>query len=133
MATTRKTPARGASATATRGRARQQAAEAEEFVEVSGGGDFPPVWDFEESGNLVGVFTGTDTINAKGKDRSLHSFEVDGETVTVWGTAILDSRLSDVEPGSRVKIEKPGTKVATKSGHQAWEFKVFVAKGALAR
>ena len=133
MATTRKTPARSAGRGATATRARQQAAEAEEFVEVSGGGDFPPVWDFEESGPLVGTFGGTEVINAKGKDRNLHTFEVDGETVTVWGTAILDSRLSDVDPNSRVKVEKPGTKVATKSGHQAWEFKVFVAKGSVAR
>lgn len=137
MATTRKTPARttgrSATATATRGKARQQAAEAEEYVEVTGGGDFPPVWDFEEQGDLVGVFNGTKTITAKGKDRSLHSFDVDGDEVTVWGTAILDSRLADVEPGSRTKVQKPGTKVATKSGHQAWEFKVLVARGALAR
>lgn len=131
MATTRKS-ARSAAATKTRGSARRQAQEAEEYVEVSGG-DFPPVWDFEEQGDLVGVFTGTETINAKGKDRSLHSFEVDGEKVTIWGTAILDSRLKDVDPGARVKIQKPGTKVATKSGHQAWEFKVLVAKGSIAR
>ena len=135
MATTRKTPApsTGRGATATKGRARAQAAEAEEYVEVTGGGDFPPVWDFEDQGDLVGVFNGTEVINAKGKDRNLHSFEVDSETVTVWGTAILDSRLGDVDPNSRVKVIKTGDKLPTKSGHQAWEFKVLVAKGALNR
>lgn len=132
----RSTPTRskGATATATkRGAARKVAQEADEYVEVSGGGDFPPVWDFEDQGDLVGTFLGTDIINAKGKDRTLHSFEVDGETVNVWGTAILDSRLADVDDGSRVKVVKTGDKVPTKSGHQAWEFKVFVARGALSR
>lgn len=134
MATTHQSTdaAKWATATTNRGSARAQAQEAEEFVEVTGG-DFPGVWEFEERGDLIGTFLGTETINAKGKDRNLHSFDVDGETVTVWGTAILDSRLKDVDPGTRVKVQKPGTKVPTRSGHQAWEFKVYVAKNSIAR
>ena len=126
------TRSRGAAATATRGKARQIAAEAEEFVEVKGG-DFPETWDFEEQGDLVGTFLGTEVKEIKGKDRSIHSFEVDGETVNAWGTAILDSRLNDVATGARVKVQKTGKKIATKGGRQAWEFKVFVARGALSR
>lgn len=127
------TRSRGAAAAApARGKARAQAAEADEFVEVKGG-DFPETWDFEEQGDLVGTFVGTETKNIKDKDRTIHTFEIDGENVTVWGTAILDSRLSDVDEGSRVKVVKTGKKISTKGGRQAWEFKVYVARGALAR
>lgn len=110
-------------------------AEADEFVEVKGGGDFPPVHDFKENPVLVGTYLGSEDKNIKGNDQPsrIHSFEVDGETVQAWGSAILNSRLEDVEPGSRVKIEKPGTKVATKTGRQAWDWKVFVARSALNR
>ena len=135
--TTRSTRSRGA--TAVKGKARALAQEAEEFVEVKGG-DFPETWDFDEQGDLIGNFAGTEVKEIKGKDRTIHTFETD-ETdddgnpvkVTVWGTAILDSRLGDVAEGSRVKVVKTGKKVATKGGRQAWEWKVFIARGALAR
>jgi hypothetical protein len=51
--------ATGTSTASKRGSARAQAAEADEFVEVTGGGDFPKTWDFEEDGDLVGIFSGT--------------------------------------------------------------------------
>lgn len=123
---------RGAAAAPAKGRARQIAQEAEEFVEVTGG-DFNSAWDFDENNEIVGVFKGTEVKEIKKKDRTLHTIEVDGEDFTVWGTAVLDNRLEGVEPGSRVKIVRPGTKIRTKSGHQAWEFKVFVSRGAFAR
>ena len=122
---------RGATATASRSRSRQIASEAEEYVEVTGGGDFPSTWDFDEQGDLVGVFKGTETKDIKGKDRTIHSFEIDGETVNAWGTAILDSRLSDVEPNTGVKVVKTGAKLPTKAGRGAWEFKVYVRRSAL--
>lgn len=115
-------------------KARDIAAEAEEYVEVKGAsGDFPGTHDFATDGDLIGVFTGSEVKDIKGKSRTIHTFEVDGEPVTAWGTAILDSRLSELDGSERphVKIVRPGTKVATKSGHQAWEFQVFVKASAL--
>lgn len=131
-ASTTRSSARGATATKSRGRARAAVAEADEFVEVKGG-DFAGSWNFEEQGDLIGVYEGSKEVGTKNGDRTLHTFDVDGEEITVWGTAILDSRLSDVEEGQRVKVVKTGDKITTKSGHKAWEFKVFVARGAIAR
>lgn len=128
---TRKTTARGASATASKARAKAVAAEASEYVEVTGGGDFPATWNFEEQGDLEGVFVGTEIKLIKGKDRTIHNFEVDGEPVNVWGAAILDSRLSDIEAGDTVKVVKTGAKIATKAGFQAAEYKAFVRRAAL--
>lgn len=107
---------------------RNQVDEAEEFVEVKGG-DFPAAHDFDKQDTIVGTFLGTEEKTIKGKDRVLHTVEVDGEPVTLWGTAILDSRLSEVEPNTRVKIVRRG-KVPTKSGNQAWDFSVYVARSA---
>lgn len=124
---------RGAAATAAKARNKAVAAEADEYAEVTGGGDFPSTWDFEEQGDLVGTFTGSEVKEIKGKDRTIHSFDVNGEAVNAWGTAILDSRLKDVEPGSGVKVVKTGAKLPTKSGRSAWEFKVYVRRSALRR
>lgn len=125
------TRTRGAAATAAKARNKAIAAEADEFVEVKGGGDFPATWDFDEQPELIGTFLGSEVKEIKGKDRTIHSFEVDGETVNAWGAAILDSRLEDIDQGSRVKVVKTGDKIPTKAGRGAWEFKVFVARGAL--
>lgn len=126
---------RGAAATAAKARNRQIADEADEFVEIegTGGGDFPDTWDFDSDPVLIGTFVGTETKLIKGKDRTIHTFEVDGETFNAWGTAILDDRLSNLEGNTRVKVEKTGAKLATQSGNGAWEFKVFAARGAISR
>lgn len=132
--TTRSTGTRkGATATRSRARAKDLASEAEQYEEVKGGGDFPDTWNFEEQGDLVGTFTGSVVKEIKGKDRTIHEFEVDGEVVQAWGAAILDSRLSDLDAPVDVKVVKTGDKIKTKSGHQAAEYKVFVKRGALKR
>lgn len=105
--------------------------EADEFVEVKGK-DFPDTWNFDEQPELVGTYVSSITKEIKGKDRTIHTFNVNGEDVNAWGTAILDSRLEGTE-GSRVKVVKTGEKLATKSGHRAWEYKVYVSRSALNR
>lgn len=130
--TTRSTRSRGAAATASKARNKAIAAEADEFVEVKGGGDFPPMWDFEES-DLIGTYLGSVVKSIKGEDRILHEFEVDGEKVQAWGAAILNSRLEDIEEGTRVKVVDTGNRIPTKRGKPAKEFKVFAARGAISR
>ena len=104
--------------------------EAEEFEEVQGD-DFPPTWDFNEDSELIGIYKGAETKDIKGKARTIHTFEVNGVITNVWGTAILDSRLAGLE-GAKVKAVR-GNKVKTKTGNSCWEFKVYVAKAALAQ
>lgn len=129
--TTRSTARKGATATR-KGSARAQAAEADEYAEVKGG-DFPDSWDFEEQGDLLGTYLGSKVVPTKHGDRTVHQFQLaNGEEVDAWGTAILNSRLADVDSGQDVKVVKTGDKVKTKAG-SAWEFKVFVKKGAVAR
>lgn len=105
-------------------------AGADEFEEVAGE-DFPPTHDFNENPEIVGTFVSSESKDIKGKQRTIHTFEVNGVTTNVWGTAILDSRLAGLE-GAKVKAVR-GKKVQTAKGNSCWEFKVYVAKAALAR
>lgn len=104
--------------------------EADEYEEVEGGLDFPPTHDFNDDPEIIGVFVGSETKDIKGKQRTIHSFEVNGVLTNVWGAAILDSRLEGLE-GAKVKAVR-GNKVKTNTGNSCWEFKVYVAKSALA-
>jgi len=106
---------------------RDQLAEAEEYEEIKG--DFPEVHDWEKEPELKGVYVKTESITAKGKARVIHTFQVDGVERQVWGTAILDSRLSQLDGGERVKVVRRG-KVPTSSGNLAWDFGVYVARSA---
>lgn len=128
--TTRTTRSQGASATR-RGSARQQAAEASEWEEVKSA-DFPDTWDFDENPELIGEYLGSKVVGTKHGDRTVHQLSVDGEPIDAWGTAILNSRLENVDVGTVVRITKTGAKIKTKGG-QAWEYKVDVRKGAIAR
>lgn len=130
-ATTSKTTARrGATATKSRSRARDVAAQADEYVEVKGG-DFPDAWDFDAEPELIGTFLGSKEISTKHGPRLLHTFEVDGVEVTAWGAAILNSRLEEIDPGTDVKVVSTGNKIPTKRGKPATEYKVFAKRSAL--
>lgn len=105
----------------------------DEFVEVEGSSDFPPTLDWDDyPEGFVGTFVGTVTKEIKGKDRVIHTFDIDGTETQVWGAAILDSRLKEVPAGARTKVVKTGRKLNTNSGHKANEFRVLVARSALA-
>lgn len=106
--------------------------DGEEFVEVVNN-DFNPTFEFAKDGesSFIGVYQGTETKDIKGKERTLHTFTIDGVDHTVWGASILDNRLGPVSPGSRCKITKTGKKLQSASGNQPWEFKVLVARSAL--
>lgn len=129
---TRTTRSTGKGAAATRrGSARAQAAEAEEYEEVKSA-DFPDTWDFDENPELVGTYLATKEVDTKHGKREVHQFNVDGEDVDAWGTAILNSRMKDIESGTDVKVVKTGDKIKTKGG-SAWEFKVFARRAAVRR
>lgn len=104
---------------------------ADEVEEVSGPSDFPPVWDFKQPGKekLVGIYR---SVKKAGKKNSnLYTFEVDGEEITFWGTAVLDSRMKSVDFGDKALVHRTGEFLNTSSGNPAAEFKVLVARSAI--
>lgn len=110
----------------------------DEYQEVEGG-NFPrtfyPGPAEGEDGDLEGTFVSSEEKLIKGKQRVIHTFRLKDtdETVTVWGAAILDSRLQDIQPGSRVKVVKTGKKLQSQTGNTPWEYKLFVAKGSISQ
>jgi len=83
-------------------------------------------YDFEQ-GPLVGAFTGVET-NVGPNESNLYSFELeDGRNVSVWGSTVLDSRMSKIQVGSVVKIEFLGEKENPKTNRTYKEFKVYTA------
>lgn len=74
------------------------------------------------------------TVNENGKRvrrAMLHEFQ-DGEGTEpfgIWGSAVLDKRLADVPPSSRVKIRYDG-KQNLEGGRTARRYRVWVDKSA---
>ena len=86
----------------------------------------PEDWKYENDGDFVeGVFV---RVQAKvGPNESmLYSIETSEGVKSVWGSAILDSRMALVHPGNKIKITYKGLGEA-KGGHKAPKiFKVEV-------
>lgn len=60
-------------------------------------------WDFEKNKVMRGIFI--DKEEEVGPNNSkLYNFTVDGKPVSVWGSAVIDSRLKNVEAGEEVVI-----------------------------
>jgi len=120
----------------------EQTADADEYQEVKGG-NYAPVHDFDANPYLKDViYQGVEAKNIKGRDTTIHTFLANatqdddgvwtGDEIQAWGAAILDSRLEGLE-GAKVMVHKTGAKLTSKSGNTPWEYKVFVAKGSVAR
>lgn len=111
---------------------------------VGNGGDFAPTVTWVLPGEsaekgiattvLEGVFKGSESRTIKGQSRLIHMFEVDGDAIESFGTAILDSRLGDVAKDvgtpALVKITYLGKTARTKAGRDIHDFKVLYAPAA---
>src|SRR3990167_10616987 len=99
-------------------------------IESSGGAD---VWNFETQAEFEGEFVKKDS-GIGPHQSNLYHFLVGGENeqeeVAVWGNIVLDSRLSEVTHGMKVKIVYLG-KAKSKRGNEFKNFDVFVEDIAL--
>lgn len=108
-----------------------QTEETDEYVEVQGG-NYAPVWDFDENPIFEGVYKGFIVKPIKGEDKVIHTFEhAEIGEVQAWGAAVLNSRLEGLE-GVKVRVWKTGAKLTSSTGRSPWEFKVYASKRALA-
>lgn len=101
----------------------KQALVKEGFEEVSGATQ--GTWDFDTNPIFRGTFIETEEgIGAN--NSKMHFFNDDkGETVGVWGTAILDARLRTCKPGDTVVIIFEGRKKSEKvKGREYKDFTV---------
>jgi len=93
-------------------------------------GDFwESMFTFESPGDFIqGKFHGT--VGKVGENESnVHIIEHDGERKGIWGSAVLDKRMSSVNLYADVMIVFQSLEQSEKSGREYKDFKVYAKKG----
>ena len=93
-------------------------------------GDFwESMFTFESPGDFIqGKFCGT-VANVGENESSVHIIEKDGERVGIWGSAVLDKRMSSVNLNADVMVVFQSLEQSEKSGREYKDFKVYAKKG----
>jgi hypothetical protein len=71
----------------------------------------------KENDSIEGVFIRAEENVGENKSRLYH-LEVEQKPIAIWGSAVLDIKMSTVKPGDKIKIVFLGTGKAQK-GHNA--------------
>jgi len=88
----------------------------------------PQTWEYENEGDFIeGIFVTVQHDVGLNKS-NLYSIETPEGVKSVWGAAILDSRMSLVKEGEKVKITFKGLAEAKPGKNPAKIFKVEVDK-----
>jgi len=93
-------------------------------------GDF---WEemhtFESPGDFIqGMFCGT--VAKVGENESnVHIIQKDGKRIGIWGSAVLDKRMSSVNLNADVMVVFQSLEQSEKSGREYKDFKVYAKKG----
>ena len=86
--------------------------------------DTPRIWSFETEKEIEGKYIGKNEKTGK-MQSNLYVIEVNGENVGIWGGSVIDTKLSQIKEGERIRIIYNGDKVG-KSGRKYNDFSVFV-------
>jgi hypothetical protein len=95
--------------------------------------DITPAWNYKnEDGsyslkkgdNLVGIYLGKKE-NVGPNNSIIYEFKVGEENKGVWGSTVLDTRLSTLQEGMEVKIVYKGKTKSEKSGREYHDFDIF--------
>src|SRR3990167_10500700 len=102
---------------------------ADQWVKVGGNGNNEEIvdnWDPELQGELVGKYLGKKE-NIGRNNSTVYQFEQeDGKKIGVWGSAVIDNRMKEVQIGDMVKMVYLGKVNNPKSGRTFKNFDVFV-------
>jgi len=93
-------------------------------------GDFwESMFTFEKPGDFIqGRFHGT--VARVGENESnVHIIERDGERLGIWGSAVLDKRMSSVNLNADVMVVFQSLETSERSGREYKDFKVYAKKG----
>jgi len=83
---------------------------------------------FENKGDFIsGIYRGS-VGNIGENESNVHIFEVDGERIGVWGSAVLDKRMTSVKHNTNVMVVLEGREVSEKTGRIYKSFKVYQEK-----
>ena len=87
---------------------------------------------------IAGYYCGARAVVVQGRPTKLHRFVLhDDREIDVWGSAILDARLTSVRPGTLARVQMIGTQ-PSKKGNPAKDYSVtsaprFISADRLAR
>lgn len=87
--------------------------------------EMSPTWDFESKKELIGVYISKEE-NVGRNQSNLYNFKVsDGSIVSVWGSALLDSRFKNIPVGAEVKVAYLGKEKSERTGRQFNNFEIY--------
>lgn len=97
------------------------------WKELTQSSDFPKMWNWDEDGEEIeGILIKVDE-NVGENESNVYTLELEGgKTVGIWGTAVLDSRLKELELGTKVQIIYKGKKKNPESGRTFKDFSVSI-------
>jgi len=81
-------------------------------------------WDFNKDKVMQGLLVSKEE-NVGPNESNLYSFEVDGQIISVWGSAIIDTRLKNAGVGELVTIIYYGKMVSPKTKREYKHFEVY--------
>lgn len=98
----------------------------DDYQEVTGMGE---TWDYKSLGagaEFEGLYLGKDT-DVGPNNSTMYHFDVNGGQVSVWGNAILDTRMKNVKPDGveMVKIIYKGKVKSEKTKREYNDFQLF--------
>lgn len=89
--------------------------------------DFPKMWNWDEDGEKVeGELVRVDEKVGK-NESNVYTIRIEGgEEIGIWGTTVLDSRLKDLELGTKVQIIYKGKRKNPESGRTFKDFSISI-------
>lgn len=96
-----------------------------DWTEVGGSGsENSSVWDYKTNKELIGIYQGK-REHIGPNDQNMYDFDVNGEAVSVWGTAFLNNKLGNIAVGDEVKIVYEGKLKNPKTGREFNAFRIY--------
>lgn len=91
-------------------------------------GEMVPAWDYEAAGanaELVGVYKNM-REHVGPNDSKLYTFEKDdGEVISLWGSTVIDNRMTEVPLGYLTRVVYLGKKTPKTGGKAYHNFDIF--------
>lgn len=86
-----------------------------------------PTWDFNETPVVEGEYLGKKDNVGENNSKIYNLRLADGNTVGVWGSTVLDGKMTNVAIGQKIKIMFLGSKPSpNRKGKNYKDFSVYV-------
>lgn len=96
-----------------------------EWKEIKGtdGGSYPDTWDFEDKDTIVGRYK-SKRENVGPNESTVYTIVTEDGEYAVWGSKILNDKMSEVQLGEMVRIKFVGWGESESSGRTWKDYRV---------